>query len=86
MRLILPLILIALMLPYATSDDEPRSEWLIPPDPTMDAIAVNAAATTEPALAHPPSRAQAMAGKMTFTLDQVAELKRRVDAVEGRSR
>ncbi len=27
-----------------------------------------------------------MAGMMTFTLDQVAELKRRVDALEGRSR
>jgi hypothetical protein len=27
-----------------------------------------------------------MAGMMTFTLDQVAELKRRVDALEGRTR
>jgi hypothetical protein len=26
-----------------------------------------------------------MAGMMTFTLDQMAELKRRVDALEGRS-
>ena len=27
-----------------------------------------------------------MAGMMTFTLDQMADLKRRVDALEGRSR
>jgi hypothetical protein len=27
-----------------------------------------------------------MAGKMTFTFDQVAELKRRIDALEARGR
>jgi hypothetical protein len=35
MRLIIPLILIALMLPYATGEDQPTDEWLIPPDPAM---------------------------------------------------
>ena len=59
MRLIIPLILIALMLPYATGGHEPSHEWLIPPDPEMGAgaSAVNAAAapsshhipTTQPA-------------------------------------
>ena len=33
MRLIIPIILIALMLPYATSSDKPTGEWLVPPDP-----------------------------------------------------
>ena len=51
MRLIIPIILIALMLPYAAGEDEPTGEWLIPPDPTMGAVATaNAAgATCQPA-------------------------------------
>jgi hypothetical protein len=58
MRLILPLILIALMLPYATSDDEPTSEWLIPPDRNIGIVTAVASppppapenvATTQPA-------------------------------------
>jgi hypothetical protein len=45
MRFIVPLILIALMLPYATGDDSPSGEWLIQPDPQMaiDAAAADAA-------------------------------------------
>ena len=43
MRLIIPIVLIALMLPYATGEDEPNGEWLIPPDPTMGVVSVNAA-------------------------------------------
>ena len=42
MRLIIPIILIALMLPYATGEDEPSGEWLIAPDPTMG-VATSAA-------------------------------------------
>ena len=53
MRLIVPLILIALMLPYATSDDdEPNGDWLIPPDPAI-ADVVNAA--VHPSLDHIPT-------------------------------
>ncbi len=48
MRLIIPIILIALMLPYATGEDEPTGEWLVPPDPTMGvATSVNAAACAD---------------------------------------
>ena len=42
MRLIIPIILIALMLPYATGEDAPTGDWLIPPDPTMGVV-INAA-------------------------------------------
>jgi len=46
MRLIIPIILIALMLPYATGEDEPTGDWLIPPDPTMGvATSANGAAS-----------------------------------------
>jgi hypothetical protein len=43
MRLIIPLILIALMLPYATGEDEPTGEWLIPPDRPTGVVANSSA-------------------------------------------
>jgi hypothetical protein len=43
MRLIIPIILIAMMLPYALGEDEPTGEWLIPPDPTMGVRLASAA-------------------------------------------
>jgi len=45
MRLIIPIILIALLLPYATGEDSPTGEWLIPPDATtgVSVVASNAA-------------------------------------------
>jgi hypothetical protein len=54
MRLIIPFILIALMLPYAATDDTPSGEWRIQPDPAMVAAASRGGddtprATTQPA-------------------------------------
>ena len=48
MRLIIPLILIALLLPYATSDDDPSGEWLIPPNPNMGVVLAAADAADSP--------------------------------------
>ena len=49
MRIIIPLILIALLLPFATSSDQPTREWLIPPDPRMGVVLAGAAnAADEP--------------------------------------
>ena len=48
MRIIIPLILIALLLPYATSSDQPSDEWLIPPDPKMGVVLAAANAADEP--------------------------------------
>jgi hypothetical protein len=42
MRLIIPIILIALLLPYAISEDEPTGEWLVPPNPAMGVAVVPA--------------------------------------------
>ena len=50
MRLIIPIVLIALMLPYVTSSDTPAGEWLVPPDPRMNVVLASADATDQPPL------------------------------------
>ena len=35
MRLIVPIILIALLLPYAVGEDRPSGEWLVQPNPDI---------------------------------------------------